>query len=512
MSHSKSNLFTRYTHANEVMSFEDFCFAFDCLSVRQRAKFSKMSAIQRAAYRIDHAKRERTVRGHLQGLGEYNPFSAVKKVNTLLGQVADERLPEKIGATTEAVNELVLQGQVMISSLNAVLSRAKEFLFGIDCKGVVIKLVRILVNALMCKPNLLLANLIFNVAIEYGEAICDQVKKFLNCYFSEKPRTTVNPLARDTLNRMTGEETVLVTLQSDDCLTTLGKISSFVDSHHGLCAAGLGCVIAVILQCALGLPQTRNIDATVKFFGDRSRNLKNIFDFGSVCLPMFTSIGDYLMTSIGFLRVDSELDKYLSGYDLWATEVFQVCQSPVDQPLAVRLEKDERLVFTIEKLYKQGLEYANIINTRGIREKCVAHYQRMFKIIEEARKLCDFTGVFGNRPRIKPLVIQLFGESGVGKSGMTWPLACDLNTAMCASFEEAKNFAREIYYRNTEQEFWDGYAGQNIVVWDDFGQRGDSLAAPNEEFMEIIRAANIAPYPLHMADLPEKKRTKFVPR
>jgi len=112
-----------------------------------------------------------------------------------------------------------------------------------------------------------------------------------------------------------------------------------------------------------------------------------------------------------------------------------------EDPLAQRLEKDERLVYKVDTLYRQGLKFASDISEKRLDSKMSLYFQRIFKIIEEARKLCDFTGVFGNKPRMEPLVIQLFGESGVGKSGMTWPLSVDLNALFVSSVEEAQNFS-----------------------------------------------------------------------
>jgi uncharacterized protein YrrD len=66
-----------------------------------------------------------------------------------------------------------------------------------------------------------------------------------------------------------------------------------------------------------------------------------------------------------------------------------------------------------------------------------------------------------------------------------------------------------MYNRNIEQDFWDGYHGQRICIYDDFGQQRDSAAVPNKEFMEIIRTGNIAPWMLHMATLEEKSKTQF---
>jgi hypothetical protein len=131
------------------------------------------------------------------------------------------------------------------------------------------------------------------------------------------------------------------------------------------------------------------------------------------------------------------------------------------------------------------------------------------RLLSDLMKMVDTSGAFGTRPRTQPVVIWLFGESGVGKSGMSWPLAVDLNNMFVANKTEAREFSKNIYMRNVEQEFWDNYQGQNVVIYDDFGQRVDSTGNPNEEFMELIRTANIAPYPLHMAHLEDKRKTRF---
>jgi len=270
----------------------------------------------------------------------------------------------------------------------------------------------------------------------------------------------------------------------------------------------MGSLLAILFQICLGLPGKMDFKSAIKFFGDRCKNLKSIFDFTKSYHVMFEGIVSYLMKNIfGVQYVEDGLNDYLSGFREWAVLVLSL--NDATEPLAVRLEKDEKLVYKIDNLYRKGMEYASQIGEKRIDSKTSVYFHKLFKVAEEARRLCDFTGVFGNRPRMEPLVIQLFGESGVGKSGMSWPLSVDLNALFVSNIEEAQNFSNNVYFRNTEQEFWDGYVGQNIVTYDDFGQRADSSTAPNEEFMELIRASNIAPYPLHMADLVEKKRTKF---
>jgi DNA replication protein DnaC len=163
----------------------------------------------------------------------------------------------------------------------------------------------------------------------------------------------------------------------------------------------------------------------------------------------------------------------------------------------------------VEELYRQGLEFSKDIADKKLHRDLLLPFQMHMKLLADLVKMVDTSGAFGTKPRTQPVVIWLFGESGVGKSGMSWPLAIDLNNIFMTNKEDARNFSRNIYMRNVEQEFWDNYQGQNVVIYDDFGQRKDSQAKPNEEFMELIRTANIAPYPLHMAHLEDKRKTKF---
>jgi len=81
-------------------------------------------------------------------------------------------------------------------------------------------------------------------------------------------------------------------------------------------------------------------------------------------------------------------------------------------------------------------------------------------------------------------------------------------TELCLSvgLDDCKD---QIYQRCVEQEYWDGYNNQFVVIMDDFGQMRDTVSQPNLEFFEIIRSVGPFPYPLHMADLSAKNSTMF---
>lgn len=118
------------------------------------------------------------------------------------------------------------------------------------------------------------------------------------------------------------------------------------------------------------------------------------------------------------------------------------------------------------------------------------------------------------KTRDEPTTIYCFGDTSVGKSACTKPLAVNLLTAIAKKKNLDPNqykdvWADQIYSRNSEQVFWDGYRKQKICVFDDFSQKVDSPTSPNLELFEVIRAVNTFEYPLHMADISEKSNTKF---
>lgn len=131
----------------------------------------------------------------------------------------------------------------------------------------------------------------------------------------------------------------------------------------------------------------------------------------------------------------------------------------------------------------------------------------MQRMMTQAAKIKSY--VEGKYPEFKairnvPLPIWLVGESQIGKSRLQSLIATEL--CLSAGLEDCKD---QIYQRCVEQEYWDGYNNQFVVIFDDFGQMKDTVSSPNLEFFEIIRSVGPFPYPLHMADIAAKSSTMF---
>lgn len=125
-----------------------------------------------------------------------------------------------------------------------------------------------------------------------------------------------------------------------------------------------------------------------------------------------------------------------------------------------------------------------------------------------ASKLGDQARNLYMRPdgvRMVPQMLWLVGESQIGKTTLTYYIAAEL----LSCFGMAHLVAEHVYTRCSENEYFDGYNGQYITVYDDWGQKKDSPNNPSVEFFEIIRAISNFPYPLHMADISQKTGSFF---
>lgn len=127
----------------------------------------------------------------------------------------------------------------------------------------------------------------------------------------------------------------------------------------------------------------------------------------------------------------------------------------------------------------------------------------MMKPYESAKN----SPVFAYASRAAPLAMYFYGDAGTGKSNLVLALSAELYKEYYANTDWNLNNVR--LNRCSDNEFWDGYFGQPILLYDDIFQRKDEVANPNPEVMEIIRTVNDSPYHLHMSDIKDKKNTYF---
>jgi hypothetical protein len=131
------------------------------------------------------------------------------------------------------------------------------------------------------------------------------------------------------------------------------------------------------------------------------------------------------------------------------------------------------------------------------------------------QKLTPFVTIARNAPinnlitRKTPLTIYLYGKSGTGKTQFQENLKIALFDRMKKNEDPNLQLQHCAYNRRVDNEFWDGYFNQPIVIYDDFMQIVDSPQAPNPEIAEVISIVNSSPLQLHMSEIRDKKSTYF---
>lgn len=112
--------------------------------------------------------------------------------------------------------------------------------------------------------------------------------------------------------------------------------------------------------------------------------------------------------------------------------------------------------------------------------------------------------------RQEPVVLCLQGESGTGKSMLTSVIILNLVYECMSDAELAciqDDFTQQIFSKG-ESEYWEGYAKQFAVVFDDFFQNVPVAGTPND-YMELLRVSNCYMSPLNMAHLESKGTCVF---
>ena len=281
------------------------------------------------------------------------------------------------------------------------------------------------------------------------------------------------------------------------------------ESSGDVATSAITCVIVAVSACMFGKFPTglsiAGIIAGVKCLGDVSRGAKNSWTFLYDIVAKV--INDLSTWYYGCPADITELSKYCSDVTTWYAEVAAVISLTNNQDL----KSDPALCRRIEGIYRRGLEISVGLRHTPIPRDIKDGFNTHFAVVKDLYKKAANSGAHFTGARAEPIVTYLCGDPGVGKSGLV-PLVA---AAICmfegvSKDEEGKDDVfREMYFRNPTQEFWDGYYGQRVVIYDDFAQRVDSANNPNIEFDEIIRTGNIARYPLHMAALEDKDTTNF---
>ena len=256
------------------------------------------------------------------------------------------------------------------------------------------------------------------------------------------------------------------------------------------------------------LPNASLLSKALKVASDLGRACSGIASFFTfvpkICLHLFDVFHVWLY---GVPRDMTQFEQFENA----AVKVFSeiTMLSKVDN--IENLRKDAKLRKKVRDLkFRAHLVYANLLKIK-VSHQTLLVYRTYLHQIDEIAKKAEIHGGCDRGARPEPACVMFAGATGMGKSRIPLYLAADV----LACENEGKPLAYndvidEVYVRNAAQKFYNGYRGQTVFVYDDFGQMRDSQTNPNEEFLEVIKSQNFFEYPLHMADLLEKNNSFFV--
>lgn len=275
----------------------------------------------------------------------------------------------------------------------------------------------------------------------------------------------------------------------------VGQTVTYEDMFH---------VVAMFISLVTlrSIPESKRI---LEFF----RNTCAARNFSFVASSIVRTVTELIQLAISFIRgqilghSDVWLDK--EPYDCiinWSADV-----NKLNQARHLVSEWSEDMLLELDSLHDRMIQIANFWRMNKPPTSVMAMYTTNSGVV---RKLLDEVSALGVRqvPRVEPDFIMLQGRSAYGKSLITPILASDL-IRECLPPKENRVWSSYVYNRNPETDFWDGYAGQKVIVYDDFGQLFDTLGVPNKELMEVIRLGNSAPFFPNMARLEQKGRTRI---
>lgn len=260
----------------------------------------------------------------------------------------------------------------------------------------------------------------------------------------------------------------------------------------------LGALIgSIICYFIIGkLPKDSTIENFSKKTNNISRGLSGMININKDIGKIWKQVQEFVIKQIdpnpeGFLSMEDEMIQWMKDIEHYIDIIVKKKATIINEQ-----------IIKISGLLKQGLRLRHWAFTNKCSPEVCRNISNYIRTAEQLYNYADKNNTLDGGQRQRPLCIVLFGESQIGKSGLIYPLAQDL--CFAAGYRKSSDIDEQIYARQPETEFWDGYKGQFIVVRDDCLAAVDDVSNPNPELHETIREMNDFPYHLHMAALEDK--------
>lgn len=249
-----------------------------------------------------------------------------------------------------------------------------------------------------------------------------------------------------------------------------------------------------------------NITKFMKLLGDIPRIKSGLAVFIEFFLESLQKLIDFVCSTAGVTPYKLQASLY--------PELDAICARFNDFILSLRLGRSYNYESAMElfELEKEAIKMvASIPDTNAF----VQYKKQGLTLLSNIKPIVgrmERSNIYNNGPRREPTAIMLGGPTGVGKSTSVLPLMLAVNAKVMPQ-ERLQGFKKnhndEIWNYIPENNFFDSYHNQFNMIVDEAGAQHDSIGSPDAGALAILRAVNIMPYPLHMANLEDKGNTNF---
>lgn len=264
---------------------------------------------------------------------------------------------------------------------------------------------------------------------------------------------------------------------------------------------GLTLLVTTIMS-AMAIPGGKEINWS-KFISENiqtwSRSREGLLDICNMVKRGMQACADFFMENVMGTRAFKLFNTTLPFLDAWIDESRVIIGDYVTKTLLMRRET----LLQVIDVKRRGYEVLEDL----LKMKTFNHTYTIRSVLNDLDRIqseLEAEGFFSSGTRPESVAVCLNGSSGVGKSMSVKPIIHYI-LARIMEGESLERFLRDrdsaIFNRTIENVYWEGYNGQFVVLYDDFGQTLSANATAINEFIEIIRAANNQPYHLHYASM-----------
>ena len=237
----------------------------------------------------------------------------------------------------------------------------------------------------------------------------------------------------------------------------------------------------------------------VKLISDTIRGVTTIVEFLVKLMDkLLTVIGDKILKYYGILPWFMKEDRLSPMID----EFVAIKLDQIDKKAQTNKEAAKRLLTLYDTVTKFESEYIKHVGRSTTLEsaRILPYIRVMSRQLEEATKRIPEHLRTGKNPRrVKPFWAYIYGDPRVGKTSFFQPLLINALVKALKIREHYQDYSEYTYFRNCGDEYWEKYAGQPVLWYNDLFQNYKDEQAMNNAVMELTNVVDDNLYCLNMA-------------